>query len=226
MVLQAREEAVLLIGDLEGFTVEEVVARYSRIVYKNAARFSGLAETDDLVGEGFFGLMKAIETYDGSVAFKTHAFYRIRFEMMRMLRKTRPGPHTPHGTVSLGVKIRREELERKTAEEIAELLNLPVAHVKRALYYLHISTHSTDAGGGVEGDDDMYGMLGKPDDFTEVLVSAFKDTLDERDRKLLNCLYLEMKQRDIAKVLGCSQMHVSRLTRQLQVKYTDWNGAE
>lgn len=221
----SEDEVILQVGDLRGLSVEEAVAEYEGIVYANVKRMRGMDRREDLVGEGFYGLMKAIRTYDGSAPFATYAFYIVRFEMLRGLRKSQQGPHTPHLTISLAAKIKREGLEGQPPAEIAEKLQKKPVQVERALYFLGLSTVSADSTSG-ESEETLYGMLITPADFTHVYVAAFIDTLDDRDKLLLACLYRGMKQQRIAEVIGHSQMHVSRLTRKLQDKYTEWSEAE
>jgi RNA polymerase sigma factor (sigma-70 family) len=54
---------------------DTIVKHYIGMVYRNAVKYTGFADFDDLVGEGSFGLMKAINKYNPKykVQFTTYA---------------------------------------------------------------------------------------------------------------------------------------------------------
>ena len=186
-----------------------------------AIQWKGEYTHEDLASEGMIGLMQAYDRYDPTKNDEFLIFARpyIQGHMLRLKRKP-VGVAVPHGIVEIGWAINRNELNGLPTEEIAERLKKPVGHVERALLYLHtrnperMDKHVSD-----DVDSLMHDIIGRWGDFTQVFVDEFTESLDEREKVVLRCLYYDMPQREIASIIGKSQMTVSRTITAIQDKY-------
>lgn len=83
------EELVLLIQHASDkkLYLEELYIKNNRMIADIANRFSGYADFDDLCQEGFFGLLKAAETWqeDRDVMFATYAYAVIKSHLYKYI---------------------------------------------------------------------------------------------------------------------------------------------
>jgi RNA polymerase sigma-B factor len=190
------------------------------LVRSIARRYAGRGEPlDDLVQAGTVGLIKAVDTWDPDRGRDLAALARpaIEGEIRHYLRDGGSGPHVARGDRELGARLRalRTDLTARlhrapTTAELADAAGVDPVHAERAL----------DAGAGaVALSDDEAARLPSGAPGTEaaearVLLEAGWDVLDERERRLLELRYREDRsQSEIARELGLSQAHVSRLLK-------------
>ncbi|WP_051221943.1 sigma-70 family RNA polymerase sigma factor [Conexibacter woesei] len=190
------------------------------LVRSIARRYAGRGEPlDDLVQAGTVGLIKAVDTWDPDRGRDLAALARpaIEGEIRHHLRDGGSGPHVARGDRELGARLRalRTDLTARlhrapTTAELADAAGVDPAHAERAL----------DAGAGaVALSDDEAARLPSGAPGTEaaearVLLEAGWDVLDERERRLLELRYRDDRsQSEIARELGLSQAHVSRLLK-------------
>ncbi|MDE2424692.1 MAG: SigB/SigF/SigG family RNA polymerase sigma factor [Elusimicrobia bacterium] len=187
---------------------------------------------EDLFQVGRLGLLKAIEKFDPHQGpkFSTYAVPTISGEIKRYFRDKGSVVKTPRrlqelssvvsrAAETLGANLGREP----TDDELAERLGVPVEEVRKALELRYRMAYSPVSLDGVlespESDkssslmdflaDEEGGFAGVED--MDVLRRAFA-ALPERQRTVLYLrFYDDLKQTDIARKLGISQMHVSRL---------------
>lgn len=207
-------------------TKEQVIKLYEGLIHHMAIKWRGDYSDEDLVSEGMIGLMQAYDRYDPSKNNEFLIFARpyIQGYMLKLMRKPQ-GATVPHGIVELGWSITRNDLYELPAAEIAEKLGKPRAHVERALVYLHTRTMERWDKSLVDGEDTntLADITGRPDDHTNIFVSEFINSLDGREQTIVQCLYKEMPQREIAAIIGVSQMQVSRLIKKIGEKYREYN---
>lgn len=70
-----------------------------------------------------------------------------------------------------------------------------------------------------EGDGSVADLVGKPDDTTELFVKNFLETLDERERIIVEGLMDGKTQADIGRSLEIGQVQVSRNLKKIRSKY-------
>jgi RNA polymerase sigma-B factor len=200
-----------------------------------ARRFTNRGEPlDDLVQVASLGLVKAVERFDPSrgLEFTTFATPTILGELKRHFRDKGWAVRVPRRVQELHLRISRviddlsTELGRSpTVPEIAQRAGTTEDEVIEAIDAgSAYRSASLDAG---RGDDDespsLLGQLGATDPelagaerraALEPLISS----LPEREQVMLYLRFYEgLTQSEIAKKLGISQMHVSRLlSRSLQ----------
>lgn len=208
---------------------EELCRENMRLVQSIAARFSGRgAELCDLIQIGCIGLMKAIAGFDISrgLKFSTYAVPMITGEIKRFLRDD----GMIH--VSRGLKERRraamsaeEELRRKlarepTVSEVACKCGLTVGELMEA-YEACAPVESIDlpAGDSVCAAEKIGGAPAEDEVINRILTAQLLSQLDEREKQVITMRYFgEKTQRETARAIGVSQVHISRIERSALVK--------
>ncbi|MEU4096253.1 SigB/SigF/SigG family RNA polymerase sigma factor [Streptomyces sp. NPDC026673] len=188
-------------------------------------------EMEDIVQVGTIGLIKAIDRFDISreVEFTTFAVPYIVGEIKRFFRDTTWAVHVPRRLQERRVELARarDELSSRLGRapkvsELSALMDISEAEVVEAQVASNGYTASSlDAAmNGDDGDDgetvlaDFIGAVDPAMELVEDLgsLAPLVVELDERDRKLLHLRYVEeLTQAQIGEIMGCTQMHVSRL---------------
>ncbi len=200
--------------------VEYYVKRYGK----------GQMEADDVRQQALLALIKAVERFDPEVGvtFKTFANRTIEGELKRLLRDKGWSVKPPRSLQELAVQARRlepqltQELGRSPrVAELADRLDESVDRVLEALSAgASYRADSLDApvgdgtstrGSLIAGSD---GDMGQVE--AEIDVAALLDTLDERDRTIIEMRFVQRRsQQEIADELGVSQSYLSRLLRKV-----------
>ena len=196
-----------------------------------ALRYAGRQESvDDLVQVGAIGLIKAIDRFelDRGVELATYAVPTIIGELKRHFRDKGWAVHVPRRLKELSLQLNQlvEELAGQlgrspTVSELAAAAKVDDEDVVEALDVSH--AYSAVSLSGTPGDDDSeigpIASLGVDDPGFEtsdnrVLLEPALVLLDDRERRILELRFSEgFTQSQIAKEMGISQMHVSRLIR-------------
>ena len=179
-------------------------------------------ETEDLIQLGTLGLVKAINHFDLSfgVRFSTYAVPMIAGEIKRYLRdngaiKVSRSVKTQNQEINGYVeKYRSERGSDPTIAEIASFMGLEETEVvfimDSARYPVSIYAETEEDGLSLV---DKLSSKDSHDDYIEkTVLREIIEKFDERDRKIIYLRYYRDKtQSEIAKVLGVSQVQVSRL---------------
>ncbi|HUF32915.1 MAG TPA: RNA polymerase sigma factor SigF [Acidimicrobiales bacterium] len=200
-----------------------------------ARRFANRGEPlDDLVQVASLGLVKAVERFDPGrgLEFTTFATPTIVGELKRHFRDKGWAVRVPRRVQELHLRVTRviddlsTELGRSpTIGEIARRAGTTEDEVTEAIE-AGSAYRSTSLDAGRTDDDESPGLLGQLGELDPELGRAERraalgpllNTLPEREQIMLYLRFYEgMTQSEIAKQIGISQMHVSRLlTRSLQ----------
>jgi RNA polymerase sigma-B factor len=209
-----------------------LVEGYRSLVYFLARKFMNRGEPlEDIVQVGFLGLIKAIERFDPEMGneFTTFATPTVTGEIKRYFRDKGWAIRFPRRLQELYQQVLRanEDLKKELSRtprvaEIAERLKVSEEEVLEAMEmspaHAPLSLNATI---GSDGDDgrSLFDSLGDADpnldrvEMRDVLRRAMEH-LTPRERSIMAMrFYDEMSQSEIAKRLGISQMHVSRLQR-------------
>jgi len=216
-------------GDLQAR--EQLIERYMALVRSLARRYSHRGEQlEDLVQIGAIGLIKAIDRFDVNrgVELTTYATPTIIGEIKRHFRDHGWAVRVPRGLQELSLRLSRliEQLtvqlgRTPTVAELAKEAEVDEETVLEALESGRAySSLSLSRGGGDEAEElDPLESLGWVEHAYEVsedrvlLAPGFK-VLDAREQTILRLRFFEgLTQSQIAKQVGISQMHVSRLIR-------------
>ncbi len=215
---------------------ERLVEGYTDLVYFLARKFQNRGEPlEDIVQVGFLGLIKAIERFDPALGneFTTFATPTIAGEIKRYFRDKGWAIRFPRRLQELYQQVVRvnealkNELNRQpTVGEVAERLGVSEEDVLEAMEmstaYTPVSIDSTPGPADSDGGRQLGESIGGEDpnldrvELRDVLARAMEH-LNPRERRILAMrFYDELSQSEIAKRLGISQMHVSRLQRAAQ----------
>ena len=209
---------------------DELVEMFLPLAEYLARRFSGRGESlDDLVQVASVGLLNAIDRFDPEreVQFSTYAAVTIVGELKRHFRDKGWAIRVPRRLQEVGLRINAvlpelsQELGRSpTIDEIAERCEATPEEILDAMEAVQAySTTSLESPVGEEGVAPI-DVLGTEDPSLELLetwtaVAPAVRQLPPRERKVLYLRFFRgLTQSEIAREVGVSQMHVSRLLAQ------------
>lgn len=214
---------------------EQVINDNIGLVWSIVRRFMGRGqEPDDLFQIGVIGLMKAVDKFDLSyeVMFSTYAVPMISGEIKRYLRDNNSLIKMSRSIKENGwrIKAAQEKLNFElgrdaTLEELAAATELSMEDVVTAL----------EAGSEIEsiyktvyqGDGNEIYLVDRIREekneaeslIDRMAVKQLMEGLDEEERLLITSRYFEDKtQMETAKLLGISQVQVSRLEKKILLK--------
>jgi RNA polymerase sigma-B factor len=213
------------------FAREELVRLYMPIARRMAGRYSGVVEPyDDLVQVASLGLLNAIDRFDpaNGTPFIGFAKPTIMGELKRYFRDKVWAIRVPRvlhdrlAAIESATEDLTEELSRPpSTKELAAHLNLEVGDVLEALEAQQrrrpLGLEAPVRGDG--GDDSPPEWIGTVDDGYELVedrltLETVLPGLSARECEVLRLRFIEeLPQSQIARQIGCSQMHVSRLLR-------------
>ena len=207
-----------------------MIAQYIPLAERLAARYSRRGERDDDLRQvACLGLIKAVDRFDPErgTAFAAFATPTILGEIRRHFRQMASALHAPRGLQELALAVRRivPELEGELGRapspgEVAERADASVEEVLEALAYSDsVVPESSDAAAIAGEATGLYDLVGDEDPaYREVeertTIAPFVRALSEEQREVLTLrFYADLSQAEIARRIGRSQMHVSRLLR-------------
>ncbi|MDO4481656.1 MAG: SigB/SigF/SigG family RNA polymerase sigma factor [Bacillota bacterium] len=210
---------------------EELVRNNLGLVKSIACRFSCSGyEWEDLVQVGCIGLVKAIERFDTAfdVMFSTYAMPLILGEIKRYIRddgRIKFSRELKSGIVRL--KNSRERLSKELGRspklsEIAEAMDtdrdsiLNLMEAERTMYNIG---SLDDPEGGDRAERDSRIICGEEEQIDRIMLKSMIETLPPRERQIIILRYYkDMTQSEIARIMGISQVHVSRLEKKILAK--------
>ena len=192
------------------------------LVRAMARRYAGRGEeVDDLIQAGSVGLVKASSRFDPSrgVAFATFVAPTVEGEIRRHLRDRSPGVRLPRNMQRMSGELRRtrDELAASLgrAPEVAEVaaaLDADVAEVERLMTADRARNPvplPTAGDPDVDRSGDADALAGSE---YRVLLEGGLRALDDRERRIVFLrFHADMTEAQIARAVGISQAHVSRL---------------
>ena len=211
----------------------QLVDAYHDFVYFLARKFQNRGEPlDDIVQVGYLGLIKAIERFDPDLGFEftTFATLTVAGEIKRHFRDKGTAIRFPRRLQELHTSVVRVNEEMKnqlgrepTVSELAERLGVTPEDVTEAIEigpaYVPLSLDQPI--GSADGQEsrvvaEQIGTVDPELDRVEMrdLLNRAMVHLTPRERSIMAMrFYEQMSQSEIARRLGISQMHVSRLQR-------------
>lgn len=196
--------------------LETIIKLHEKLIYKIATKFYG-APKEDLYQAGVIGIIKAYKNYvdNGTTKFTTYAYDYIFGEMYELNSGLR--------TIKLNKKILSlyKKIEQANAtlsqslnrmpssKELAEFLKIP----EELIYQVYESTQSIMSI-DVETERPIYETIANPKDNIDtnnIDLQESLNTLNPDERKIIDYRYFkDFTQSETAKVLGMSQVKVSR----------------
>ena len=207
----------------DGAAGEELIRLNSPLVYSIAGRFSSRgADMSDLVECGIMGLVKAINTFDleRGFAFSTYAVPLIFGEIRRFLRDDGP-IKVSREEKRLCLLLNRERERRLSAGEPCDLSSLAAAvgiSVQDAASALYSEAPVKSLDEAVSQDEDAPTLGSTVSDADEEVRTFEKMALhlaieklgDWHRRLLILRYYRDYSQTECARIMGISQVKVSR----------------
>ena len=213
---------------------EKLIVENMGLIWSIVRRFAGRGyEQEDLFQIGSIGLIKAVDKFDTSydVQFSTYAVPMIAGEIKRFLRDDGMiKVSRSMKEIAYKAYLAREQLERKlkrepALSEIAAEIGVTSEELAQAIYAsaeiesLHEVIYQGD------GSDislmDKLPQQGDPCEelMNHMLLEEMLAKLDKKERQLIYMRYYQDKtQTEIAKVMGVSQVQVSRLEKKILKK--------
>lgn len=213
---------------------DKLVEENMRLVYSIARRYLGRGyEMDDLSQIGSIGLIKAIDKFDTSfnVQFSTYAVPVIAGEIKRFLRDD--------GLIKISRSLKENLIKIKKASEkighsrerdatIEELSSATGLSKEEVIMSLEADIEVESINKLVYSSADTNMTVGDriPDKKNEMekkinslFLKQMLEELDDKSRQLIQLRYFHDKtQIEVAKILGISQVQVSRLEKKILLK--------
>ncbi len=190
----------------------EIILENESLIYSVSKNFYGV-EREDLIQAGFLGLMKAYRKYDATKSnakFSTYAYGFVYGEMYETANGNRPiRVRKPELKLYKGVVKAKELLEAKyersiTYEEACAFLHVDYQTFTSILNALSAKVSIDDIDPESRGNniDDM------------ILLRESLQTLSPLEKSVIERRYVDdLSQQEAAKVLGLSQVKVSRVEK-------------
>lgn len=210
---------------------EALVTQFRPLVQKQARQFlTPSVPLDDLVQEGFLGLMHAIDQFDmmRGVKLITYATHHIDGHLRHFLRDRVQIIKEPAWLQEMAQKVRREtealtqELKREPSDtEVAQSLGLREAEVTRirttrATFAVASLDEAQEIGGAAAhvAQSNLEASLAELPIEEKVVLEHALLRLKEIEQKVLYSFYYEDRsQTDIARALGVSNNYISHILK-------------
>ncbi len=215
-----------------------IVEKYIYVAEILAKKFVGRGvEYDDLFQVASEGLIAGVERYDPDMGaqFTTFVTPTITGMLKNYFRDYSRAVRLPRRVYSLAVKVREESNEyfkeygkKPTVKYLSEKLGASEELVQEALEYrAPVSLDSKVSGGDGESEGMLYDFIPDDGDGFEQFednesLRAEIDKLDPMEKQVVNLRFAQGKsQSEVGRILGVSQMFVSRAERKILEKLKD-----
>jgi len=229
----------------DGAARDELILLYMPLAHRLARRYWFKREPlDDLLQVARMALVKAVDRFDfeRGMPFSAFAVPTIIGELKRHFRDTCWALHVPQRVQERAQLVERsgEELRRRlgrapSAAEISSLTGLDedeVLEAAEAVTAIDAVSFESRARGGHEDGDSYHESVGANDERYELVeygasLGPALHLLPERERTILRLRFVDdMTQFEIAREMGISQMHVSRLIRHALARLREITGSD
>lgn len=195
------------------------------LVKKIALKFAvGEYELDDLIQIGYIGLLKAVYKFETGydVMFSTYAVPMIMGELKRYFRDT--GKIKASRSLKSEISALKKVQEQLTASggtsprisEIADAMGISSEHVIEVMEAASAlgSVASLDNQLVEEEYDAYYSEASPENNLDSIMIKKEIGSLADREKQVIVLRYYrDMTQQEIAKILGVSQVQVSRIEK-------------
>ena len=218
----------------DDFAKSKIVENNIRLVWSVVKRFTGRGhENEDLFQIGCMGLVKAINKFDFSydVKFSTYAVPLIIGEIKRFIRddgiiKVSRSLKEMSGRAGITREIMRRELDRDpTINEIAERIGVKPEELVMAMEASNTPESLFSDITGKDGNQVFLidrisasgGVGGNENELVDkIVLKQVINSLPPREKQIIFLRYFKEKtQSQIAKILGVSQVHISRIEKKV-----------
>ena len=216
-------------GDQEAMT--KIVEENKGLVWSIVKRFSQRGyELDDLYQIGSLGFIKAVKKFDTNfeVRLSTYAVPYILGEIKRFIRDDGP-VKVSRSIKELGTKIREAQREKKKKngrdikiDELAKILKVSKEDIASALDSFRPVDSIYDV--SFQGDEEGLSLIDKISSnenetnklVDKICITELIEDLESREKQLILLRYYKGKtQSEVAKILGVTQVQVSRIEKKV-----------
>lgn len=226
-MLEYKETAELLLKAKDGDqAAKEMLLVHNTPLLKSIIKrfYNKGVEYDDLFQLASMGFIKAIKNFNFSfnVKFSTYAVPMIMGEIKRFLRddgyiKVSRSLKVLYNKIYKYVELCRKSANEPTIEEIAAYLSVSAEDVVLAMECVKMPVSLFEK--SEEGNERSLNLIDKlvlndttDDTVDKIVLKSILSELNEREKKIIMLRYFrDMTQGEVAKVLGVSQVQVSRL---------------
>lgn len=211
--------------------LENIMLQNQGLVWSVVRKFSGRGtECEDLFQIGAIGLIKAVNKFNTefNVEFSTYAVPMIMGEIKRFLRDdgiikvSRSLKETATSAKIASEKIAAQKGSDATIGEIAQMINSNINDVTLALEAtqapesIYKTVHEGDNSSILLIDKLQSRENGEEGILTSVLLKQAIKNLPPKERQILMLRYYKEKtQSEVAKIMGVSQVQISRIEKRL-----------
>ncbi|MBQ6991882.1 MAG: SigB/SigF/SigG family RNA polymerase sigma factor [Clostridia bacterium] len=210
-----------------------IIQNNSGLIWSIVKRFSGRNySNEELYQIGCIGLIKAVQRFDTKfeVKMSTYAVPYILGEIKRFIRDDGP-IKVSRSIKELAIKInhlKQEYLKKEGREisiiEIAKILKISKEEVAIAIDSLNQIESIDEEAYKEDGGETKESKISNNKDETNALINKITvnqliENLEERDKKIILLRYYNEKtQSEVAKILGITQVQVSRLEKKILMR--------
>lgn len=207
----------------------EEIEKYSKLIHSLTHYFEGYKSKEDLFQVGVIGLITAYKKFDPTlnVKFSTYAYPYILGEMKKLVREDK-GIKISRNITKLNLKIEKAKIllsQRLMREpsimEISQFLEIDYNDVVESLKAINVLT-SFDEPINNEGKDITLLDTVSNNEMDLNMLIALKEeltNLTKEEKELISKRYLEnLTQNETAKILGMTQVEVSRKESKIKQK--------
>lgn len=210
---------------------ERLVTENSGLIWSVVKRFYGRGyDPEDLFQIGAIGLLKSIDKFDFQydVKFSTYAVPMILGEIRRFLRDdgmikiSRPLRETAVRAYGIRERLTKEKNREITVMELAEAMDMkveelvPALEAGREVESLSSVVYAKDGEKGLSLEECIADERKEESMVERILLQEALTKLPPRERRVILLRYFEDKtQMDIAKIMGISQVQVSRIEKKV-----------
>lgn len=211
--------------------MENLIENNRGLIWNIVKRFIGRGvETDDIYQIGCLGFIKAIKRFDTSleVQLSTYAVPYIIGEIKKFLRDN-TSIRVSRSTKTLAVKIiqlQKEYMEKENREiginEISTILKIPKEEISFALEAIQPVMSIYDEQSSDQSDERtiLDKLTNNEDEATlitnKIVIRELIEGLNAREKQIILLRFYRNKtQTEVAKVLGITQVQVSRIERKI-----------
>ena len=211
--------------------IETIIKNNEKLIYSIASNFKNYKSIEDLYQAGCLGLINAYKNFDitRDCKFTTYAYPYIFGEMKKLVREDK-GIKISREITKLNLKIEKayiiltQKLMREPSiQELSKYLEIPEYYISEAIMSLN-KIKSIDE--PITSDDkyitlqDVVGECNNIDDL--IVLKDSLNKLDSEERMIIDSRYKEdYTQSETAKIVGISQVQVSRKEQKILKKLRD-----
>lgn len=210
---------------------ERLVVDNAGLIWSVVKRFYGRGyDPEDLYQIGVIGLLKSIDKFDFQydVKFSTYAVPMILGEIRRFLRDdgmikvSRPLRETAVRANAVRERLMKEKNREITVLELAEAMEMkvedlvPALEAGREVESLSATVYAKEGEKGLSLEECIPDQRKEENMVERILLQEALAKLTPRERRVILLRYFEDKtQMDIAKIMGISQVQVSRIEKKV-----------